>query len=179
MKKQSIIWLVIAILVIIGGVTAFTKMTTDKHGGNGDKPGDSTPKMQEVWLFYYKKQQDIDPKTGSVLCSADAVLPVMRTIPTTATPLKDTLTLHLKGELTADEKAAGFSTEFPLRGLSLASLNLKSDGTLEISLNDSESKTNGGACRVGLLAAQIVKTAQQFATVQQVRFVPEDAFFQP
>lgn len=129
---------------------------------------------RKVNLYYYNQLHDRDA-SGNVLCSQEAVLPVEREIPLTLTPAQDVVELLLKGELTAEEKAAGFSTEFPLEGLELTGINLK-EGILTLVFNDPFNKTGGGSCRVGLLWAQIRKTVQQFPTVQEVRFLPEELF---
>lgn len=134
------------------------------------------PDTRRVSLFYYDLSRDKD-SDGNVLCSAQGVVPVPRDIPITKTPIGDTIRLLLKGELTADEKAAGLSTEYPLAGFSLSGASLK-DGVLTLSFNDPGGKTTGGSCRVGILWAQIENTARQFEEVASVRFVP-DSLFQP
>jgi len=125
-----------------------------------------------VKLYYYNKtkaEEIGDP------CSLDAVLPVEREIPITQTPIQDTVKLLIKGQLTEQEKASGFYTEFPLSGFELLGATLK-DGVLTLQFADPANKTGGGSCRVRLLWAQIQKTAMQFPEVKEVRFEPEELF---
>jgi len=147
-------------------------------GGGNVQPGDQTvpQKTRKIDLYYYNQQKDeeMDPSIG---CSRDAVLPVEREISRTETPVQDAINLLLKGYLTDSEKSAGFKTEFPLQGFSLKGANLAS-GVLTLEFNDELNKTGGGSCRVGLLWAQIEKTAKQFAGVESVQFKP-DSLFQP
>lgn len=147
-------------------------------GGGNAQPGDQTvpQKTRKISLYYYNQQKDkeMDP---SICCSRDAVLPVEREIGRTETPIQDAINLLLKGELTDSEKSAGFRTEFPLQGLSLKGANL-ANGVLTLEFDDKLNKTGGGSCRVGLLWAQIEKTAKQFTGVESVQFKP-DALFQP
>ncbi len=125
-----------------------------------------------VKLYYYNKTKA--EEIGDA-CNPDAVLPLEREIPTTKTPIQDTVKLLIKGQLTEQEKTAGFYTEFPLSGVELLGANLK-DGVLTLQFADPSNRTGGGSCRVRLLWAQIQKTAQQFPDVQTVRFEPEELF---
>ena len=72
--------------------------------------------------------------------------------------------------------AQGITTEFPLDGFKLKSVNLKNDGTLILEFDDPLNKTLGGACRVGILWFQIEATAKQFPQVKKVQFLPEELF---
>jgi len=130
--------------------------------------------MRQVLLYYYNSGLDEDQE-GNILCSRQGVMPLERNIPFTNTPIQDTINLLLKGNLTAEEKSAGFSTEFPLEGLSLQGASL-ADGVLTLEFDDPNNKTGGGSCRVGILWFQIEATAKQFAGVQQVKFIPEELF---
>ena len=127
-----------------------------------------------VQLYYYSAEQDTDT-SGNIACSRNGVVPVERDIPRTDTPIQDTIHLLLAGELSAEERARGISTEYPLEGFSLTGVSLK-DGVLTLSFDDPNNKTVGGACRVGILWFQIEETTKQFAGVQQVRFLPEELF---
>lgn len=129
-----------------------------------------------VSLYYYNKIKDhsLDP---SFACAAEAVLPVIREIEHTKTPIQDSINLLLKGELSEAEEQEGFFTEFPLEGFSLKGANLK-EGLLVLEFEDADNKTSGGSCRAGLLWAQIEKTAKQFPEVKEVSFIPE-TLFQP
>jgi spore germination protein GerM len=79
--------------------------------------------------------------------------------------------------LTPAERAAGYSTEFPNRDFKLESVDLV-DGIATLRFTEVSGFTDGGSCRVGLLWAQIEKTATQFPDVRQVLFTPE-TLFQP
>ncbi|MFA6169295.1 MAG: GerMN domain-containing protein [Candidatus Margulisiibacteriota bacterium] len=131
---------------------------------------------QVVKLYYYNEQaarrlgQDGEGNPA-------ALLPVERVIPETKAPLKATIRLLIAGELTAEEKAAGFTTEFPHPAFKLIRADLDR-GVLTLVFTDVPGFTTGGALRVELLAAQIEKTAKQFSGVKQVRFLPE-SLFQP
>jgi len=132
---------------------------------------------REVLLYYYNPQKDRD-SAGNIQCSRAGLVAIKRNIPLTQTPIEDTLNLLLKGKenLTKEEEASGLTTEFPLAGLKLESVNLKPDGTLILEFSDPLAKTIGGSCRVGILWFQIEATAKQFPEVKQVKFLPEELF---
>jgi spore germination protein GerM len=102
---------------------------------------------------------------------------IEREIPVSKTPIQDTINLLLKGKenLTEADIAQGITTEYPLEGFSLKSASLK-DGVLTLEFDDSQNKTVGGACRVGILWFQIEATAKQFSGVKEVHFLPEEIF---
>lgn len=164
--------------------TADGKLVFKNDNPSGDPARDKTYEMavkfanfnpgRKMELFYYNAVKDREI-ADYMPCSRDAVLPVERAIPISQTPIKDAVNLLLSGWLTDSEKAAGFTTEFPLSGFSLTGANLK-DGTLTLQFSDPENKSGGGSCRVGLLWAQISKTALQFPEVKQVKFEPEELF---
>lgn len=131
-------------------------------------------RTQTIDLYYYDPARDLDAD-GNVLCSAQGLVKVERSIPHSDTPIQDTVRLLLSGTLTREEAAQGISTEFPLPGLELTGASVR-DGVLTLSFNDPNSRTTGGACRTGVLWAQIERTAQQFDIVREVRFVPEELF---
>ncbi len=83
----------------------------------------------------------------------------------------------INGELTDDERAQGFSTEFPNPDFKFLNLSL-TDDVLTLTFTTVNSFTSGGSCRVGLLAKQISLTAKQFSEVDEVRFEPY-SLFQP
>ncbi|MGB5933023.1 MAG: GerMN domain-containing protein [Anaerolineae bacterium] len=137
-------------------------------------PVPGTTAKYTVTLHYYNriKGEEIgDP------CSPDAVLPIEREIPGTTTPIQDTIRLLIEGDLTEEERAAGFSTEFPHPQFKLLGASLE-DGILTLEFADPAHFTVGGSCRVLLLRAQFEKTAKQFVGVEEVRFEPE-FLFQP
>lgn len=127
-----------------------------------------------VRLFYYDPARDTDAD-GNIRCSRQGLVAVERTVPSSTTPLEDTIRLLLRGDLSASERAAGASTEFPLEGFALESAQLE-DTELILRFADPMAKTTGGACRVGILWYQIEATALQFDEVDSVRFLPEELF---
>lgn len=159
MKKYFILFGILAVLIVLWFGIRFIL------GGS-----------EEIKLFYYNRIRDQEI-ADYIPCSPDAVLPVEREMPATETPIQDAIRLLLRGGLTEEEKADGFTTEFPLEGLELVGANLK-DGILTLEFSDPFSKTSGGACRAGLLWFQIRKTAEQFPNVKEVHFLPE-WLFQP
>jgi putative hemolysin len=136
-------------------------------------------KAQKVLLYYYNPEKDKDEK-GNIKCSRDGLVAIERQIPVSQTPVKDTIELLLKGNknLNQNELTQGITTEFPLDGFELKSVNLKDDGTLILEFSDPLNKTIGGACRVGILWFQIEVTAKQFPQIKEVKFLPE-TLFQP
>ncbi|MFH0779684.1 MAG: Gmad2 immunoglobulin-like domain-containing protein [Parcubacteria group bacterium] len=132
--------------------------------------------MRSVNLFYYDASKDVDAG-GNLLCTKRGLVPVVRNIPVTMSPIQDTLRLFLKGDLTPAEKAQGITTEFPLSGMEMTGVALNS-GVLALTFYDPENQTGGGSCRVGILWSQIKATAMQFPEVKSVKFSPE-ALFQP
>jgi spore germination protein GerM len=93
------------------------------------------------------------------------------------TPIKDAISLLIKGELTEEERAQGFTTEFPNEDFKLLDVNLK-DGVLYLEFTEVPGFTTGGSCRISLLTNQIIKTAKQFLGVNEVVLLPE-SIFQP
>lgn len=127
-----------------------------------------------IKLYYYNEDKDKDA-SGNILCSAQGLEAVERQIPLTISPIQDTVRLLLQGQLTSQEKARGIDTEFPLSELSLTGASL-ANGSLTLSFDDPENRTSGGACRAGILWAQIEATAKQFSEVSEVEFLPEELF---
>lgn len=184
---NRIIIAVIGVLVLIGlGWLLFFRADTQpvKNGEtvvteptNGEgvvDPEDPALAERTVALYYYDESRDQDAQ-GNIMCSAQGLVGVERTIPGTYTPVQDTVRLLLRGEITSAEKARGIDTEFPLQGVSLAGANL-ANGVLTLEFNDPQNKTSGGSCRTGILWAQIERTARQFDGVNEVRFQPEELF---
>ncbi|HSE56469.1 MAG TPA: Gmad2 immunoglobulin-like domain-containing protein [Candidatus Paceibacterota bacterium] len=167
----------------------FTKPTTEtgtivlhKDNASGEPQFDDELRIpvrfktaeKTVRLYYYNKAADKDA-SGNILCSSKGLVTVSRTIPSSQTPIQDTIRLLLKGELTAAEKAHGITTEFPLSGVTLTGAS-QNGTTLTLSFKDPLHKTSGGSCRVAVLWAQISATAKQFSGIEQVRFLPEELF---
>lgn len=133
----------------------------------------AVPSTRDITLYYYNPA--LDQGEGGAQCSRNGLVAVQRTIPRTQSPLRDALTLLLKGELTEAERARGITTEYPLDGVSLKNVTIQ-NGVATITLDDPEGKTGGGACRAGVLWFQIEATAKQFPSVESVRFLPEELF---
>ena len=129
---------------------------------------------KNIRLFYYAQEQDTDEE-GNIQCSKQGLAAVERQVAVTQTPAQDAVRLLLRGALTAEEKAQGISTEYPLAGFSLQGATL-SNGALTLEFEDAQNKTVGGSCRVGMLWFQIDETVKQFDQVQTVRFIPEELF---
>ena len=132
---------------------------------------------QKVLLYYYNPEKDKD-ENGNIKCSRDGLVAIEREILISPTPIKDTIEILLKGKenLTEKDLAQGITTEYPLGGFKLKSVNLKEDGTLILEFADPLNKSVGGACRVGILWFQIEATAKQFPAVKKVQFLPEELF---
>lgn len=130
--------------------------------------------QRSIQLYYYDSEKDKDGQ-GNIQCSRQGLVAVDRTIPVTITPIQDAIRLLLKGELTAQERASGVTTEFPLPGVALNGATLR-NGQLTLEFTDPQNRTGGGSCRVGILWAQIEATAKQLPEVTSVRFIPEELF---
>jgi len=132
---------------------------------------DDDENSEVVSLYFYVEEADTD-STGNVLCSADAVLATQRTIENYT--IENHLGALLSGP-TVEEEAAGFSSEFPLEGVSLESVSgPDSEGILTITLADTMNATTGGSCRVGILSAQLAKTGLSIPGVESVVILPEE-----
>jgi hypothetical protein len=129
---------------------------------------------QTIQLYYYNPNNDKDAQ-GNIKCSKEGLVAVLRQIPTTMTPLADSINTLLKGELTAQEKAQGITTEYELEGVTLQKAEIV-NGVATLTFIDPQNKTSGGSCRAGILWNQIEATAKQFPTVTSVRFQPEELF---
>lgn len=129
-------------------------------------------KLQKIVLYYYDRVGDVEAN-GNVMCSELAS--VQRDISAGDDLITETIQLLIKGDITAEEKNRGISTEFPLSGFYLKSSSLK-NGELTLVFADPENKTVGGSCRVGLLRSQIETTVKQFSEVKSVKILPEELF---
>jgi spore germination protein GerM len=177
MRKSTLILL---ILITIAVVIAAYFFLMPQALQNQSKPeidtvASSTQEKIEtrnITLYYYNPKRDTD-REGNILCSDKGLEAVQREVTVTETPIQDAIKLLLKGELTADEKREGITTEFPLGGFELKGASLKG-GVLKLEFIDKENRTSGGACRVTVLRAQIEKTAMQFEEVKSVEFSPNE-----
>lgn len=129
-------------------------------------------RQQSYQLFFYNESVDKGLNGGAITCDSNAVVPVVR-------KTKDILSVEqiLKflienGPLPA-EQVQGFTSEFPHQGLVVQKVEIDNE-ILSITLSEVPGFTSGGACRVGLLRAQIEKTALQFPEIKEVKILPEE-----
>jgi len=172
MRNKTILVIIFALtLLILAGAVYYLSLKTKE-----EVPLEKEVLSRKVLLYYYNPEKDKD-ETGNIKCSRDGLVAIEKEIPVSKTPIQDTINLLLKGKenLTEADIAQGITTEYPLEGFSLKSASLK-DGVLTLEFDDSQNKTVGGACRVGILWFQIEATAKQFPEVKEVRFLPEEIF---
>jgi len=177
MNRVALGIVVVLFLVLCAGGYLYVASTTivpESEPSLSQADVHSTPAERTMNLFYYDPSRDQDAE-GNVMCSDKGLVPVSRKI-ASGTPIEDTIRLLLSGNLTAEERARGITTEYPLSGLSLTSVALREGGELRVALSDPEHRTGGGSCRVSVLWAQIRATALQFPEVKAVSFQPEDLF---
>ncbi|MDX9970759.1 MAG: GerMN domain-containing protein [Candidatus Gracilibacteria bacterium] len=127
-------------------------------------------KPTEISLFYYK--ESLDPDT---VCVEEAFLPVKREIKS-KNLIFDTISLLIEGDLSHDEKAQGFSTEFPHPDFKLLEANLDENGTLTLDFTVVPGFTSGGSMRMKILSSQIEKTALHLPEVKKVKYKNEELF---
>lgn len=152
-----------------------TKATSTSGTPTGTTTGTTTPSTPTngltVKLYLY------NPKLDDAQCSRAGLVAVERVIQRTNTPLQDTIKLLLRGELSAEERAQGLTTEFPLSRVTLLSAS-NNNGVLTLAFRDPRNRTSGGPCRVSVMWSMIEATAKQFPGIETVRFSP-DTLFQP
>ena len=125
-----------------------------------------------IKLYFYNEL--INQGIGVAQCNKEGVVPVTRIVPRSITP-QDAIRTLLLGRITQEEKEGGFTTEFPLEGVTLQAASLV-NGTLTLTFLDPKGKTSGGLCRTRILWNQIEATAKQFKEVKNVNFMPEELF---
>jgi spore germination protein GerM len=172
--KRIIFAVAAALLLGIGTYLFFVSGQDPAEPTQEQVTAENTPGVRTVNLFYYDPSLDQDSE-GNILCTERGLVPVSREI-ASKTPIQATIELLLSGNLTAEERASGITTEYPLPGVSLSSVALTEEGVLRIALTDPEHRTGGGSCRVAVLWSQIRATALQFPEVKEVTFQPEDLF---
>jgi len=175
MKKKIILFLLPVAAVIAGALVYFSTRKAPEPAAGKQNAGREI-QTRQITLYYYNPQTDKDG-AGNVLCTRAGLAPLLREIPLTKTPIQDAINLLLKGDLTASERQAGITTDFPLSGLVLKGANL-ANGILTLEFADPQNVTSGGSCRAGVLWFQIEATAKKVAGVDRVRFIPE-TLFQP
>lgn len=160
--------------VVTSAITdnVFNEITGQMISGAVPNPPGEEDDNRTVELFFYDLAKDTDA-TGNVLCSADSVLPVLREI-------RDyTIEKHIRALLAGPnqaEKDRGFTSEFPLDDFTLSNASLSQSGVLTLTFADPLGESVGGSCRVGLLHAQVEKTAESIEGVTSVVILPEDIF---
>lgn len=132
---------------------------------------------QTVRLFYFNQTEDNKLPVAQQLNSA-SVLPIERVISWSKNIIEDTINILLDWNLTNEERAQWFTTEFPNQDFRLVSSNLLSDWTLELTFSEVPGFTSWWSARVFILRSAIEKTAKQFAEVKIVKLLPE-TLFQP
>lgn len=140
-------------------------------------PGGTEAGEQEIALYFYNPDLDLDA-SSNIQCSRAGLAPVQRSVPASlsgGTLIRKSIELLLAGGLTPEEQAQGLTTEFPLEGLTLEDVS-QDDGVVTLTFSDPNHQTSGGACRTGILWAQIEATGLQFPGVSEVRFQPEELF---
>lgn len=119
--------------------------------------------IRTVKIYQYDESRDKDA-SGNILCSAQGLVAIERSVPFTNTPIQDAIRELLR----SDSDFAGVT----LTGASL------SGGVLTLTFSDPQGKTVGGSCKVNILRAQVEATAKQFGGVNSVRLMPA-SLFQP
>ena len=164
-----------------------TTTTPATSTGTTTRPGTTTPGTSSgtstattttqdgltVKLYYYNQALDQGP--GGTQCTEKGLVAVTRVIPRTNTPLQDTLKALLRGELTAEEKAEGMTSEFPLSRVTLMSAS-NNNLVITLTFRDPRNRTSGGSCRVNIIRKSLEATAKQFPGVESVRFMPAELF---
>ncbi|TAJ13341.1 hypothetical protein EPO56_03185 [Patescibacteria group bacterium] len=171
MKIRTTLALVIIFLVVLAGGFWYVNRLPAVSESNTSTSAEEN--VTPIKLYFYNPS--LDQGIGGVQCSKNGLVEVLRELPKTETPLKDSIELLLRGELSAEERTQGITTEFPLSGVSLTSATIN-NGVATLTFDDPQQKTVGGSCRTAILWAQIRATAEQFPTVTSVRFMPEDLF---
>lgn len=132
------------------------------------------PEEKAKIVLYYYNQADDKENT----CGLKFVKPVEREISVNGDIIKQTVDLLIQGNLTEEEKANGFVTEYPNAEFKLLKSNLDKNGNLTLEFTEVPGFTSGGSCRVGILTQEILKTVRQFPQVKKIELYP-DSLFQP
>lgn len=182
MRNTFIFIAVLSIFLVVGlGLIIFSEDSdTGKQKANTDAATTTTAvtnsQKQTVDLYYYRPQSDIDSR-GVLQCSEAGLTPVKRKLSVSESVVEDTVAMLLQGDLRHSERRSGIITEFPLSDVRMIGVLVR-DGTAIIALDDPHGWTSGGSCRANVLRSQVQRTALQFPSVSEVRFLP-DTLFQP
>ncbi len=121
-------------------------------------------------LYYYSETTDKELNNGEIACDTRAVVSVSRK--TNRTPsLKEIIEDLIQGNLTADERIAGLQTEFPNTDFKVLGATIN-NSKAHLVFTEVPGFTTGGSCRIGLLRAQIEKTALDYPGVDTVEILP-------
>ncbi|KKS39760.1 MAG: hypothetical protein UV02_C0056G0001, partial [Candidatus Kuenenbacteria bacterium GW2011_GWA2_42_15] len=131
-----------------------------------------TENTRTVKLYYFNRTKDLEV-AEYLPCLSESVLSVEREIPLTITPIKDTIELLLKGQLTGEETTQGFDPVAD--NFKLVSTNLK-DGHLILQFELAPGGSAGGSCATNLAVTEIINTAKQFPEVSTVELKPMELF---
>ena len=165
--------LVITLIILLAGIIF---LLIDKNKNQMSENGEEDPTETSLSLFYYNPSLDLD-SNGNVMCGEKGLAQVERKVSETENNIQGAVELLLKGEITTEERQRGITTEFPLEGLELVNVDTR-NGIATLQFEDPLFKTSGGACRAGILFAQLEATVKQFEGVREVKFLP-DELFQP
>lgn len=120
-----------------------------------------------VKLFYHNPS--LDPQNYA--CYANDFISV--SIPKTATPLKDSIEKLISQYFLSDKTYGSRAKTFVLN-----SANIKNN-IATLTFSDPDFFSSGGSCRVSIISDMIIKTALQFSTAKEVKFIGPDHLFQP
>jgi len=166
MKKLISALIIITIAVFVLGMAALLILAKPQ--------APAEPENISFQVYYYNPDLDKD-EDGNIMCGAGGLVGAWRQAPAGSEALRAAISSLLDFPPQAEELAAGLTSEYPLSGLRLSSLSLE-NGILTIELADPENRTSGGACRAGILRAQLEATATQFPEVDSILIQPEELF---
>lgn len=130
-----------------------------------------------VNLYYFNELEDSTLPIEQQI-NTSSILPIQRTIRSSQNLIADTIKILLQGNLSEQERDAGFITEFPNAQFKLLDTQLDAQWTLTLTFNEVPWFTTGWSARMLILSKSIEKTARQFPQVKKVVFQPE-TLFQP
>lgn len=160
-------------LVRQGGAWLVDQLACDNGGGVMSVDEYIEQNDTDVSIFVYDSARDLDD-TGNVQCSEQAVVPVTRNIRSSREMVvEDTVRVLVSQPITSNEKEQGLSSEFPLEGVRLVSIDFEGD-VARVKIEDPYARLSGGACRVTILRAQLEQTILQFSGIKRVVFDPPE-----
>ncbi len=171
MKSVLVVGLFCLVCLLGFGIWYYSDPSPEPASDESSVPPDGIP----VPIYFYQQATDVD-QNGNLLCSRKGVVSVRRYLPPSHT-LADRIELVLGGKLTANERAQGIATEYPLAGVRLVSAVIENRKAI-LTFEDVLGKTRGGACRSAILWYQLEQTALSFGEVRDVEFRPS-SLFQP